>query len=458
MVQFLPMPAIAFPQNAMINFSPMNQSLQFMAQNNMDRARFGLQQNADLREQDMHPLRMDQTRAQTAGLVGQENRAQERQPYELRHLTAQTGLVNTQSMTARNADRRAQDLHGPALGMANLNLGNATLDRDQRIASLLAMATTPEQHQMVVNAMRSRRIPIPAGLDTWQGASQGAANIAGPAFTQAQMDQERLRRLNPLNDVDDRQAMAARLGWDPSRPPTPFQMYGLTGQIPRPQPISPQAMQFINEADNAIVAGSDAISMLNQALNLSAQAYSGMGAPARGRIADTIGMARGTSTVVMDTLLGRQAVGQLRALFGGNPTEGERAILMQLEGSSSMSREARERLIQESISAARQRIAFNQMRATAMRNGEYFAPTFNPQTNYAAMLAQQGRGGETPAPAGAGGAPAPAGGSAAGPRDHGAVSRDSLRGMATRMSVGDTFTLDGRRWRVTGPNQFSQVQ
>ena len=46
-IQFLPMPAIAYPQNAMINFQPMNQALQFYANNQLERGRFGLQQNAD---------------------------------------------------------------------------------------------------------------------------------------------------------------------------------------------------------------------------------------------------------------------------------------------------------------------------------------------------------------------------------------------------------------------------
>jgi len=112
------MPAIAYPQNAMINFAPMNQALQFYANNQLERGRFGLQQNADLREQEMHPLRMDRERATTAGLWGAENRAQERQPYELRHLTAQTnqanagaGLTSTQAQLARLREQRDAELH-----------------------------------------------------------------------------------------------------------------------------------------------------------------------------------------------------------------------------------------------------------------------------------------------------------------------------------------------------------
>lgn len=373
-VQFLPMPAIAFPQNAMINFQPMNQSLQFMAQNQLERGRFGLQQNADLREQDMHPLRMEQTRATTAGLVGQENRAQERQPYELRHLTAQTGLVNTQSVSARDANRRANDLHEPALGAANLNLSNATLDRDQRIAALLAQATTPQQYQMIVGALQARRIPIPAGLGTWQGSQQGAANIAGPALTAAEIQREQLRRLNPLNDIADRQRGAQMLGWDPSRPPTPFQMYGLTGQIPAPQQLPAQALTMIGESDQAIQSGNSAIQSLTQALQLSGQAYAGPTAGVRGTVTGTLGSAAGQATMQFNQLMQSQALEQLKAIFGAAPTEGERRILLDIQGSANQPQAVREAIIRRAIAAAQDRIRFHADRAAQLRSNNYFTP------------------------------------------------------------------------------------
>lgn len=118
MVQFMPLPALAFPQNAMINFSPMNQSLQFMAQNNLARAQFGLAENADQRAQEMHPLQMDQTRAQTGLIgaqtqasVGGERRADAMHPLQMAYQRAQTGLVGTQAASMRDANTRATELH-----------------------------------------------------------------------------------------------------------------------------------------------------------------------------------------------------------------------------------------------------------------------------------------------------------------------------------------------------------
>lgn len=175
MVQFLPMPAIAYPQNAMINFQPMNQSLQFMAQNNMDRARFGLQQNADLRAQEMHPLAMDQTRAQTNlanahgdYYTGQNLRANEMQPEEIRHRRAQTRLLGAQAgMT--NAHARLYDAQstgvGEAAALRRRQLESLELQRDRgftrQMLQQLAAAQTPQQFDVVARALapRLRRMP-----------------------------------------------------------------------------------------------------------------------------------------------------------------------------------------------------------------------------------------------------------------------------------------------------------
>jgi len=372
----------------------------------------------------MHPLQMDQTRAQTAGLVGQENRAQERQPYELRHLTAQTGLVNTQSMTARNADRRAQDLHGPALASANLNVSNATLDRDQRIASIYAMVQSPEQHAAVTSFFRNRGIPIPTGLDTWQGSQGAAANIAGPALTAAQIQQEQLRRLNPLNDVADRQAMAAQLGWDPSRPPTPFQMYGLTGQIPAPQQLPSQALTMIGESDQAIQSGQSAIQSLNQALQLSAQAYAGPTAGIRGNITGTLGAQAGQATMQFNQLMQSQALEQLKAIFGAAPTEGERRILLDIQGSANQPQAVREAIIRRAIQAAEERIRFHTARAAQLRSNNYFTP--------------QGASVQQPTTAGQGGA------------------QTTTADQINATQVGQVITINGQRYRRAADGGFNR--
>lgn len=175
MVQFLPMPAIAYPQNAMINFQPMNQALQFYANNQLERGRFGLQQNADLRAQEMHPLTMDQTRAQT-GLAnahgdfyaGQNRRADTMLPEEISHRRAQTGLLGAQAGMS-NAHARLYDAQSAGVGegaaLRRRQLDSLELQRDRgfslQMLRQLAAAQNPQQFELVARALapRLRRMP-----------------------------------------------------------------------------------------------------------------------------------------------------------------------------------------------------------------------------------------------------------------------------------------------------------
>lgn len=182
MVQFLPQTQIAFPQNAMFNFQPLNQALQFYAQNQLDRGRFGLQQNQDMREQEMHPLRMDRERATTAGLWGQEGRAQRREPYDLRYVTAQTnqanagaGLSSTQAAIARDANRRTNELH-PYQLIQQYNAAIRPADQNDLIYGILGMQ--PPQP-----ATPSPQPPWPAGVGPRPAAPAPAAapQAGGPS-------------------------------------------------------------------------------------------------------------------------------------------------------------------------------------------------------------------------------------------------------------------------------------
>lgn len=440
-IQFLPLPAISFPQNAMINFAPMNQALQFSAQNALDRARFGLQENQDIRAQEMHPLQMAYQQAQTAGLTGQEARAQERQPYDLRQLTAQTGLLGAQTAASRGQEARAAELHVPALQLSQTNAANATDQRQQQMDALLAMAPDEATHGQVLQILRARGYNPTGANATW--ANRGATAVAaGPALTQAQIAAENLRRLNPLNDVTDRQAMAARLGWDPARPPTPFQMYGLTGQIAPPQPLPAQAMTMIGESDNAVQSGLSAIQSLNQALQLSRRAFAGPGAGTLGAVTALTGPGAGQATVEFDQIMRSQALEQLKAIFGAAPTEGERKILLEVQGSASQPQNVRDNIIRRAIQAAQDRIRQHTERAAALRSGTYFTPQAPP----------------APVPGAGGGAaaapPAQNGTAGAAP----AVQTVTTAEQRMALPVGAQFNWHGAVYVKIGPNQYQMVR
>jgi len=63
----------------------------------------------------------------------------------------------------------------------------------------------------------------------------------------------------------------------------------------------------------------------------------------------------------------------MKGIFGSNPTEGERQILLQMQGSAGLSRTVREKLIRNGIELAKRRQQFEKQKAQKLRSGEYFS-------------------------------------------------------------------------------------
>jgi hypothetical protein len=70
-------------------------------------------------------------------------------------------------------------------------------------------------------------------------------------------------------------------------------------------------------------------------------------------------------------LLSKSAVGKLKTAFGGNPTEGERKILLDLEGIDSKSKEERAIIMKNSYSALKMRREREQKRLNEISQGLY---------------------------------------------------------------------------------------
>lgn len=160
------------------------------------------------------------------------------------------------------------------------------------------------------------------------------------------------------------------------------------GQPLRVQPknggqMSAGAQKELFETNDAITAGNNAITNLTDALKYSQQAYDGLGASQRAYARGMIGGGsdEATATAMLDNITKGNALDQLKATFGGAPTEGERAILLQLQGSANMPRAQREAVYARALQMAKARLASNQAKAESLRNGSYFkaAPTDNDQ-------------------------------------------------------------------------------
>ncbi|WP_168416472.1 hypothetical protein [Acinetobacter indicus] len=148
------------------------------------------------------------------------------------------------------------------------------------------------------------------------------------------------------------------------------------------QPIKVQQTGAMNstiqnailETDEKVSATRNAITNLKDALEYSKKAYDGVGAAQRANIRGLIGEdERATATTMLDNIVTGNALEMLKATFGGAPTEGERAILLQLQGSANLPRAQREAIYTRAIQMAEARLASSEQKAGQLRSGTYFS-------------------------------------------------------------------------------------
>lgn len=208
---------------------------------------------------------------------------------------------------------------------------------------------------------------------------------------------DRLVRIGPDNsvtelvgsgksDADARIAEAVKLGYDPKS--EAVRQYALTGVFPKEnqQRITAIDKKFIEEADQMVMANKSVVDAMQKAKAVSSAANSGPLASARGwlganlpdsAVPDFLSTSgSGMATMELDNQVVGNALSQLKTIFGGNPTEGERKILLDLQGSSSMPKEVRDRLYDTAARRAQRYAEFNEVKAAAMRSGEYYKPDF----------------------------------------------------------------------------------
>lgn len=128
------------------------------------------------------------------------------------------------------------------------------------------------------------------------------------------------------------------------------------------------------EAEKATQASTQAVQSLTKAIELSKKAFFGPLAGKVGYAASLVGNERGVATEELTSTVTNQALENLRATFGGNPTEGERKILLDVQGAVNQAPEVREKIYQNAIEAANKRIEFNKRTAEQMRAGTYLLP------------------------------------------------------------------------------------
>lgn len=198
--------------------------------------------------------------------------------------------------------------------------------------------------------------------------------ISAPNAGQSKIDQ----------DIAARQRAASGMGLKPED--SAYQSYVLTGKMPREDqaPLTATDKKAILEADEGVAAAENSITALKSIItpgedgkSLNDKAGYGWGAGAQSFIArnDPTGLfddAKGQATTELDNIVQSNALQSLKSIFGGNPTEGERAILLDIQGSSSKSPTERKKIFERAITMAERRLAFNKQRANELRGGTFY--------------------------------------------------------------------------------------
>lgn len=183
---------------------------------------------------------------------------------------------------------------------------------------------------------------------------------------------------------ETRRAAAEANGLTPDNPA--YQSFILTGKMPREDqsPLTATDKKAILEADDMVAANQAAITALDQALAINDQANQGFGASARGVVGNALpdwmvpdsvsSKESAAATADYDNLVVGQALQSLKSIFGAAPTEGERKILLDMQGSSSLPINVRRGILERAKALAERRLEFNRQRAEGLRGGSFYQP------------------------------------------------------------------------------------
>lgn len=249
-----------------------------------------------------------------------------------------------------------------------VNLPDGTLARaNQQTGAVerLGNFAKPNQGYSVLSQQERQSLGIPE-TDTrvYQRGADGKIDAVGGAG----------QTINVGNEVEARRQAAAQAGLSENDPA--YQGFILTGKLPREseQSLTATDKKAILEADEMVMNTQNVFPLIDRALELNDQAYSGPTAGIRGTVAGAIGLEGGEATQELDNVVIGSALTQLKAIFGSAPTEGERSILLDMSGASSKPAPVRKTIFERAKQAAQRRLDFYSQRAKEMRGGSYYKP------------------------------------------------------------------------------------
>jgi hypothetical protein len=151
------------------------------------------------------------------------------------------------------------------------------------------------------------------------------------------------------------------------------------------KPITGVLAKELNDADEATFQSGLVQKQLQAALDLNDKAYSGFGALTRaeaaGKITGMVGgkaNAEADATISLNNIITTQALESLKLTFGAAPTEGERKILLEIQGSVDKTPAQRKDIFERAMTMAKAKQGFHSRKAEAIRSGTWSKQNYNP--------------------------------------------------------------------------------
>ena len=138
--------------------------------------------------------------------------------------------------------------------------------------------------------------------------------------------------------------------------------------------LSPAEMKLKTEVEDILTSTDQAMLDLKRAYQLNPNTFdTSLGDVAQRKVLEQAGVKdpKVIATREQTNLLSKSAVGKLKTAFGGNPTEGERKILLDLEGIDSKSKDERAIIMKNSYMALKARREREQKRLNEINQGLY---------------------------------------------------------------------------------------
>lgn len=286
---------------------------------------------------------------------------------------AATGLIGARK------DARQRNMTMDLLGNSNPQLVQAVQAGILSPADAVTMHFRQQQadREAQLKAQRPNRKfqTLPDGTYGWADENAGTWTPLGTAVKPTD---------SKPDPYESRRAAAEANGLTPDNPA--YQSFILTGKMPREDqsPLTATDKKAILEADEMVAANENAILALDQAISINDKANQGFGASARGAFGNALpdillpdfvsSPESSAATAEYDNLVIGQALQSLKSIFGAAPTEGERKILMEMQGSASLPKEVRRGILERAKALAERRLEFNRQRSESLRGGSFYKP------------------------------------------------------------------------------------